>query len=90
MPTAAERSDYRAYTKRRRSLLGALSCPQLASRMGVSRSYVHYIVTGKRVPSLETARRMAAVLGLTLDELYGRLKPAAGAKKGAAPRALSP
>ncbi len=48
---------------------------ELAQRAGCSPTLIALIETGKRQPSLETARRIARALGLGLDELCARLAP---------------
>jgi len=46
---------------------------ELARRCGCSISYVSLLLQGKRTPSLAMSRRLAAALGIGLDELNGWL-----------------
>lgn len=48
-----------------------LSQPSLASRLGCDRSFVTYMESGRREPSIATARRLARILGVSLDTLVG-------------------
>lgn len=66
----------------RRSAAG-LSIPELAIRLGVDRVHVWRIETGRGVPSLSLLEKMAALFGVTLDELRF------GAQKNDATRRLS-
>lgn len=43
---------------------------ELAKRIGISESHMSLIISGKRLPSLTVAKRMAAVLGTTVDLLF--------------------
>ena len=45
---------------------------ELAEAVGLSSQAIYYYETGAREPNLETLRKLAAVLGCTLDELIGR------------------
>lgn len=56
----------------RRGLNGA----QLAAMVGVSENSVSSWMTGKYSPRRGHAERIAEVLGLSVDELYGRPTPA--------------
>jgi transcriptional regulator with XRE-family HTH domain len=47
---------------------------EISGALGIHQSYVSLICSGKRVPSLSTSKRMAAYLGVTLDEWWGLLK----------------
>jgi transcriptional regulator with XRE-family HTH domain len=58
-----------------------LSQPQLAKAAGVPLGTLRNWEQGRRVPLLDTAARVAAALGCTLDELAGLSEPAK-AKKG--------
>jgi transcriptional regulator with XRE-family HTH domain len=53
-----------------------LSAPELAEAAGVSRQYLWALEAGAKAPSLETARRLAEVLDVSLDDLAGRDLPA--------------
>lgn len=44
---------------------------ELAERAGLKQSTISHLETGKRKPSLSTLKRLATVLGCTLDELAG-------------------
>lgn len=48
-----------------------LSQEQLARLAGITQPVVSRIETGDRKPSLDTALRLAAVFGLTVEELFG-------------------
>lgn len=48
-----------------------LSQRALAERAGISPSMLHAIEKGTRKPSLDSARRLAQALGISLDELFG-------------------
>lgn len=48
---------------------------ELARRVGVSRAGIGAIETGAAVPSVATALRLAAVLGSTVEELFGEPAP---------------
>jgi len=41
---------------------------EVAKGLGMSKSLVSRVLSGKRSPSLDTAERMAKVLGLSMDE----------------------
>ena len=49
---------------------GEMTQQALADRIGVTRQTVNAIELGKYSPSLEVAFRIAAVLGVTLDEVF--------------------
>ena len=49
---------------------GEMSQRELASRIGVTRQTVNAIEGGKYSPSLEVAFRIAAVLGVSLEEVF--------------------
>jgi transcriptional regulator with XRE-family HTH domain len=42
---------------------------ELADAVGVTKAYIHYISTRRRVPSPEVFVKIALYLGLTVDEL---------------------
>lgn len=54
--------------RRRRTQIG-LSQEKLAELSGVERAYVSALERGKRNPTLMTQRRIAAALGVTLQQL---------------------
>ncbi len=49
---------------------GEMTQQALADRIGVTRQTVNAIELGKYSPSLEVAFRIAAVLGVPLDEVF--------------------
>ena len=49
---------------------GEMSQRELASRIGVTRQTVNAIEGGKYSPSLEVAFRIAAVFGVSLEEVF--------------------
>lgn len=53
----------RGYTHRR-----------LAERVGVDRTYISHMVTGKRAPSMRRATLIARALGVSLDQLQRTMK----------------
>lgn len=58
---------------------GRLTQKQLGERVGVSQSSIALYETGERVPSLDTARRLAEVLGVPLDQIDWPERPRKGA-----------
>jgi putative transcriptional regulator len=48
---------------------------ELAEKIGVTRQTVNAIETGKYSPSLEVAFRIAAVFGVSLDDVFHFEKP---------------
>jgi transcriptional regulator with XRE-family HTH domain len=52
-----------------------LSVYALAQRTGLSDQAIHDLESADRQPSLDTLRRMAAALGVTLDWINERLPP---------------
>lgn len=46
-----------------------LSQAELAKQCGVTQQFIQLLERGKRSPSIKTAEKLAAVLGVTLDEL---------------------
>lgn len=46
-----------------------LTCIQLGEKVGCTAMTISRYETGKREPNLETLRRLAAALGVTVDEL---------------------
>ena len=47
----------------------SLSQAELAAKCNVTQQFIQMIETGKRSPSLKLAKRIADVLGVSLDEL---------------------
>lgn len=43
---------------------------ELAKQIGISESHMSLILAGRRLPSLRVAKKMAAVLGTTVDQLF--------------------
>ena len=58
-------------TLRERRLLGGWSQDQLARQVGVSRQALNALERGHAQPSVETAFALAAVLGTTVETLFG-------------------
>ena len=56
----------RAWRRHRRLTLGAL-----AARVGVTKGYLSQIENGRKSGTLDLVRRLAAALGVTLDDLAG-------------------
>ena len=56
--------------RRLRFDLGEMTQQALADRIGVTRQTVNAIELGKYSPSLEVAFRIAAVFGVSLDEVF--------------------
>ena len=46
-----------------------LSQADLAQKCGVTQQYIQMVESGKRTPALKTALKLAAALGVTVDEL---------------------
>ena len=46
-----------------------LSQNELAKRVGISAAYMSQLVSGKRSPSVSTARRLQRVLGITSSKI---------------------
>jgi putative molybdopterin biosynthesis protein len=61
---------------RERRLLSGWSQDQLARHVGVSRQALNALERGHAQPSVETALALAAVLGTTVEALFGRSHPA--------------
>jgi transcriptional regulator with XRE-family HTH domain len=49
---------------------------RLAEKVGVDRTYISHMVTGKRAPSMRRAVLIARVLGISLDRFQKVLKEA--------------
>lgn len=47
-----------------------LSVDEIAAQLGIGRSHVRNIVVGIKSPSLQTAQRMAKILGKPTDDLF--------------------
>lgn len=58
-------------------LVGTRSYAEIAAGMGVCKSFVSRVLSGQRSPSLDTAEKMAAVLGLSLDQFAALRRRAA-------------
>ncbi|MCY4508248.1 MAG: helix-turn-helix transcriptional regulator [Acidobacteria bacterium] len=56
----------RAWRRHRRLTLGGL-----AARVGVTKGYLSQIENGRKSGTLDLVRRLAAALGVTLDDLAG-------------------
>jgi transcriptional regulator with XRE-family HTH domain len=46
---------------------------ELAIRVGISQSHLSLILAGKRNPSLRVAKKLADVLGVTIDSLLAKV-----------------
>lgn len=46
----------------------------MAKELGVGKSHVSLVLTGKRTPSLTLAAQMARVLGMSLDDFHRALQ----------------
>lgn len=54
----------------------AVSRSEIARKSGLSRSYLSYVFSGKRQPSLAAAVKIAKALGVTVEQLHkGLPKP---------------
>lgn len=42
---------------------------ELADVAGVSQAFMSYVLSGKKIPSLDVLKRMAALFDVTLDEI---------------------
>src|SRR5262250_3243279 len=60
---------------RERRLLSGLSQEQLARQVGVSRQALNGLERGHAQPSVETALALAAVLGTSVEALFGKSHP---------------
>lgn len=47
-----------------------LTQEQLAKKAGVNHSYISLLETGQRMPTVKTADKIAAALGVTLADLF--------------------
>ena len=50
-----------------RNITNKLNQRQLAKKVGVTDSYISYLLNGKREPSLAMAQKIAKALGMSLD-----------------------
>lgn len=57
-------------TIKERRIKKGLSVHELAEKIGVSDAFIRYIEYGEKNPSIKTAKRIAATLECTLDELF--------------------
>jgi len=55
-------------------VIGTVSLRSVARRSKLSSGYLSRVLSGQRRLSLDAAARLAAGLGITVDELYKRLK----------------
>lgn len=51
-----------------------LSYSEIARRSGYTRQHVANVLRGKSKPSLSAATKIAEAMGLTVEELYGRIQ----------------
>lgn len=49
-----------------------LTQSELAKRIGVTPSYVNYVESGTRIPSVPVLIKLADALNVSIDELVGR------------------
>jgi transcriptional regulator with XRE-family HTH domain len=66
--------DERAWLERLRLRRGR-SQHQIAAEIGISRSHWQDLASGRVEPKLGTARRVAAALGVTVDEAWPPEQP---------------
>ena len=57
---------------KRMRLEKGLTQEELATRVSIGRVNINRYETGKRTPSIDTARKIAAALDCTIDELFGK------------------
>lgn len=48
---------------------------QVAKEAGISDTHIAQLETGVREPSMRVARKLAAVLGVSVDILFGQCEP---------------
>jgi len=53
--------------------VGKVNRTLLAKELGVNRSHVSQVLSGRSMPSLPVAARMADKMGITLDQFWGHL-----------------
>lgn len=58
-----------------RRLAADLSMNQIATRTGLSVSFIGYLERGQRRPSVETLAKVAWALGVSLTDLLSRVEP---------------
>lgn len=56
--------------------IDAANRSQLARELGVTRSHVSLVLSGRSVPSIAVAAGIAKKIGVSLDELWGYLQTA--------------
>lgn len=49
-----------------------LNQAELAKKCGITQQHIQLIEAGKRLPSIKVAEKLAAALGVTIDELIGK------------------
>ena len=47
---------------------------ELAAQIGVTETYISYLITGKKAPSFRTMKRIAEYLGVSVTELFPEKK----------------
>lgn len=57
-------------TLRDKRIEKGLSIKKLAEAVGVSDAFIRYLEYGQKNPSLQTARKIAQILGCSIDELF--------------------
>lgn len=67
---AKKKSHVRNRVRELRFAHAEMTQQELASRIGVARQTIIAIEQGRFCPSLESALRMAAVFGTTVDEIF--------------------
>lgn len=94
MPGAEDRDAERASAAPRRlrlaRLAAGISQDQLAERVGVSRQAIAAMERGRHDPSLTVALRLAAALGSTVEELFGKEAEVPGGRLHLDPLLLEP
>jgi transcriptional regulator with XRE-family HTH domain len=56
-----------------REILGEATLGDVARGTGLSKSHVSKIFSGNRKPGLEAVARLAAYLGITIDDVYAAM-----------------
>ena len=64
------RTEIRNHLKRHRLLAGSLTQQELADRAGVTRQTILSIEKGRYNPTIGLALRLAAIFGVTVEELF--------------------
>jgi transcriptional regulator with XRE-family HTH domain len=67
---------------------GEISQEELAFRAGLDRTYLSGIERGRRNPSLKSMQRIAAELGVSLDQVFVLARQMAEQNHEAAPRTI--